>query len=68
MPQSKHYIVQLEFEVWLAPWDGDPGRTCTIEFAKRFSSRRQAETALEAARRYRPFRDAFIDVLWATVI
>ena len=65
---SKHYIVQLEFEVWLAPWDGDPGRTCSIENAKRFSSRRQAEAALESAKKYRPFCDAFVDVLRATVI
>ena len=68
MPQSKHYIVQLEFEVWLAPWFGDPGRTCTIETAKRFSSRQQAVNALEAARQYRPFRDAFVDILRAMVI
>jgi len=68
MSLSKHYIVQLEFEVWLAPWDGDPGRTCAIENAARFASRRQAESALAESRKYRPFPDAFVDVLRATVI
>ena len=45
---SRHYVVQLCFECWLAPWDGDPGRTCKIENARRFSSRKQAEAALKA--------------------
>ena len=65
---STYYIVQLEHEVWLAPWYGDPGRTEAIENAKRFSSRKQAEADLEKAREYRPFRRAFVDKLKATVI
>ena len=68
MPLSKRYIVQLGFELWLAPWHGDPGRTLFVENAKRFTSRRQAEKALEDARKYRPFPDAFVDVLRATEI
>jgi len=68
MPFSKRYIVQLDFELWLAPWHGDPGRTMVIENAKWFTSRRQAEKALEDARKYWPFPDAFVDVQRVTVI
>ena len=65
---TTYYIVQLEHEVWLAPWYGDPGRTEAIENAQRFPSRKAAEMALERAREYRPFRRAFVDKLKATVI
>jgi len=68
MPLSKFYIVQLDFECWLAPWQGDPGRTCVLESAKRFKSRKQAENALAKAREYRALNNAFVDVLRATVI
>lgn len=68
MPLSKHYVVQLYFECWVAPWDGDPGRTCHLEDAQRFNSRKQAERALAKAREYRDFPDAFVDELRATVI
>ena len=64
---TTYYIVQLEHEVWLAPWYGDPGRTEAIENAKRFPARQAAVKALEQAREYRPFRDAFVDRLKATV-
>ena len=65
---TSYYIVQLEHEVWLAPWYGDPGQTESIDNAKRFPSRKAAERALELAREYRPFRNAFVDKLKATVI
>ena len=65
---KRYWIVQLEPEVWLAGWDGDPGRTCAIENAKRFTSRKQAERALEKAREYGPFVRAFVDTLRARVI
>ena len=65
---TTYYIVQLEHEVWLAPWHGDPGRTTAIENAQRFPSRKAAEDALTVAREYRPFREAFVDKLKATVI
>lgn len=68
MVLSKHYIVQLEFEVWLAPWKGDPGRTVNIENAQRFSSRARAEMALAKVRELHEFPNAFVDVLRATVI
>jgi hypothetical protein len=65
---TTYYIVQLEHNVWLAPWDGDPARTEAIENAKRFPSRKAAEQALKRARGYRPFARAFVDKLKATVI
>ena len=65
---TRYYIVQLEHEVWLAPWYGDPGWTESIEHAQRFPSRKAAEKALEQARQFRPFRNAFVDKLKATVI
>ena len=64
---TTYYIVQLEHEVWLAPWYGDPGRTEAIKDAQRFPSRKAAERALKRARGYRPFRRAFVDKLKATV-
>jgi hypothetical protein len=63
-----YWVVQLEHNVWLAPWDGDPGRTEAIENAKRFPSKKAAEKALERAREYRPFPVSFIDRMKATVI
>ena len=68
MPLSKHYIVQLAYSLWLAPWCGDPGRTASIRDAKRFPSRAEAERSLEDARMYSPFREAFVVVQRATVI
>ena len=68
MSLSKHYIVQLEFECWLAPWRGDPGWTLNIKYAQRFSSRKLAEAALAKAREHENFPEAFVDELRATVI
>jgi len=50
------YIVELETGVWLAPWDGDPGRTTVKENAKRFDERLDALRAGEDAWKYRPFQ------------
>ena len=49
------YIVELESGVWLASWDGDPGRTIVKENAKKFKTEEQAKLALEGCRAYRPF-------------
>ena len=68
MPLSKHYIVQLGFELWLAPWCGKFAVTDNIEQAKRYSSRSAAEVALNAARQCGDYPCAFVDVLRATEI
>lgn len=47
--------VELEPDAWIAVWDGDPGRTLRADNAKLFVSRRAAEKALVAAKKYRPF-------------
>lgn len=52
------FIVELEDGVWLAPWQGDPGRTLDIHFAKLFKYRVSAEHALDRALSYRKFANA----------
>jgi hypothetical protein len=59
------YIVAIEVAggeatQFLAPWKGDPGRTCIERTAKRYPSTSSATYALAAARRYRDFPDAAI--------
>lgn len=54
------YIVELESNVWLAPWSGDPGRTLAKGNAKVFATYNRARRALAAAREYRPFASAMI--------
>lgn len=56
--KSAPHIVERCQGVWLAPWEGDPGRTLQRDSAKVFRSDVEARQALQAARRYRPFRRA----------
>jgi hypothetical protein len=68
---TTYYIVQLAHETWLGPeWTNgpEPGETGCLKHARRFTTRETAENALAEAREYRPFRDAFVDRLKATVI
>jgi len=52
------YIVEIEHSVWLAPWDGDPGRTVVRENAKGFRLASSAFKALSKACEYRNFENA----------
>lgn len=54
------YIVKLNPKCWLAPWSGDPGRTCVKKNARRYKTLRGARIALGLARQYRPFEGANI--------
>lgn len=54
------YIVELHEGVWIATWDGDPGRTLKKENAKQYGNFKQAEMELFWARKYRPFKEAKI--------
>jgi hypothetical protein len=54
------FIVELEDGVYLAAWNGDPGRTLVKSSAKRFKAYAQAQFALLGARNYRPFERAKI--------
>lgn len=56
------WIVELQPQVqmWIAPWIGDPGRTCVEASAKTFKTRAAAKVALARARRYSPFKSARI--------
>ena len=51
---SGGFVVAISEDCWLAPWTGDPGRTCLIENAKRYKTEAAAKRALSiAAKRYR---------------
>lgn len=54
------WVVEIQDGVWIADWDGDPGRTLKEENAKRFFLKSDAEKALTEARKYRPFKNAKI--------
>lgn len=56
------WIVELQPSVrmWIAPWQGDPGRTCVESSARRFLTESAAKSALTRARRYSPFKLARI--------
>ena len=54
------YIVELEKGVWLADWEGDPGRTVIRKNALQFFELDNAVKALKKAREYREFRRACI--------
>ena len=57
------YIVELEKDVWIAPWKSDPGRTLVKENAEVFDSLIAAGAALAKARKYHPFENAEINDL-----
>ncbi len=50
------WIVELEKDVWIAPWDGDPGRTLKKENAEVFDDKLRASQALKYAQIFRPFK------------
>ncbi len=56
----KKYIVELEPGTWIAPWDGDPGRTLVHSSATRYKRRQDAKAAITRARKYRKFVNARI--------
>lgn len=53
------WIVELETDVWLAPWDGDPGRTLVRTAAKAFGSLGAARAGIASARKHRTFAGAY---------
>lgn len=57
---KQEHIVEIERGVWLAQWNGDPGRTLVIRNAQRFKGKSAAKGALTRARKYRPFEAARI--------
>lgn len=56
------WIVELQPQVrmWIASWNGDPGRTCVESSAKSFKTQSAAKAALTRARRYSSFKSARI--------
>ena len=51
------YIVELHYGCWLAPWNGDPGRTLVICHAQQFCCEMSASKALQKAKKQNPHRD-----------
>ncbi|MCP3924512.1 MAG: hypothetical protein GY714_18215 [Desulfobacterales bacterium] len=51
------YIVELEEGVYIAPWDGDPGRTHVKENATRFKNISLAYKAISKAFECRNFNN-----------
>lgn len=60
MPQ-RGFVVELEPGVWLAEWQGDPGRTCDRKNAKVYETEADAIRGKARARRMRPFINARIE-------
>ena len=58
--ENEQFIIELEKGVWLAPWQGDPGRTLNIKNAKQYKRKNMARHGLKMARKYRPFANAKI--------
>ena len=52
------FVVELEENVWIAPWHGDPGRTVLLTNAQTFNTKHGARVSLGMARRYRKFKNA----------
>lgn len=50
------WIVEIEEGVWLAPWEGDPGRTLNRDSARKYASERKALGALLRVLRSNPHR------------
>jgi hypothetical protein len=49
------FIVELEPNVYIAPWQGDPGRTVIKQHAQQYYTEHGAKTALGIARKFRLF-------------
>lgn len=59
------WIVELQPGCWLAPWDGDPGRTLVKASAEVFTTRAEASAALDRASDSREWTaPALVPVTW----
>lgn len=52
------YVAELEDGVFVATWQGDPGRCLDIGNAKEFKTAAAARAAISRARKWRPFINA----------
>jgi len=57
---GRKWVVEIDKGVWLAPWDGDPGRTLVLGSAKLFDSQEEASKAVAEVRTYRQIECAKI--------
>jgi hypothetical protein len=58
--EEPYFVVELEPLVWIAPWEGDPGRTTKFKNAEKFPTVEKAQEALEKAQKYRNFNNSRI--------
>lgn len=59
------FVAEISEGCWLAPWEGDPGRTVVIANAKRYKTWLAAEVALKKARgayRWRKIKGRVVEV------
>ena len=42
----RRYVVEIQPDCWVAPWSGDPGRTCVIDNARTFDTYIGAHNAM----------------------
>lgn len=52
------WIVTMDNDMWFAPWNGDPGRTCIRNSAKIYRTERKAERAIGEAKQMYPGRNS----------
>lgn len=57
---TKGWVVEIQQGVWLAPWEGNPGRTVQKCAAQIFNTWDEAKTALQEARKIKPYAGAAI--------
>ncbi len=57
---KRGWIVEIEQGLWLAKWQGDPGRTLVKDSARMYDSQFAAQCALQRARKFSPFQNAKI--------
>lgn len=50
------WLAKLSEGCWLAPWEGDPGRTIVEDNAQRYKTEGAAKAALTRARKRHTFR------------
>lgn len=64
--KPNYYVVMLETGVYLAEWEGDPGRTIETKNAKQFKNLEDAMKAMGEAKAMRPFPHACVMEMFNT--
>lgn len=62
---SGGWLAEIGEGCWIAPWDGDPGRTCVEQNAKRYKTESAANAALARIRKKFAFRKIEGRAVWS---